>query len=77
VLNIRIYRVTITIDPSDQVDFFVRATSTTQARSLALEPRVESRLATQSDIIEMIHEDHEIIGLAQPESDTKDLPFTE
>lgn len=73
----QIYRVDI--DPSfpDEVGetYFVRHTNVRSAQSHVLENRVHSRVASQSDIMELVKEGFEITGLEEEESDTQDLPL--
>jgi hypothetical protein len=73
----QIYRVDIEPSFPDEVGetFFVRHTNVRSAQSHVLENRVHSRVASQSDIIEMVKEGFEITGLEEEESDTQDLPL--
>lgn len=71
----KIYCVTISIPGEEPIDYFVRHMSSTQARSWVLNNRIDSHIATQSEIIRLVQDGYEIIGLEEESSDTQDLPL--
>jgi hypothetical protein len=77
--KMKIYRVDVQVEEGDFSDeitiaHFVRHTNARSAQAWVLENRVSSRVATQGDIVEMVTGSYPILGLAEEESETLDLP---
>jgi hypothetical protein len=75
--QVKIYRIDIQLsaEPGDIVTHYVRHTNVRSAQAHALEHKVSARLATQSDIVDMVMGGYEPFGLDENQPDTQALPF--